>query len=248
LKRFIILFFAALFSFAAIAQIPERPSPPRLYNDLTQSGNFLSSSEEKSLEKTLSDFDRQTSNQICVVIVDTLYGTTSADLATRIFNAWGVGTQKLANGVIVLVKPTGGAGGRDLAIITGYGLEGAITDIETQRIQQNEIIPHFKEGKYYEGIKAGCEALMIAAKGEYNVARKGGKEGGSLKTILILIAVALFVLTIFRRGGGGGGRYYGGSFGSSGWSGGGFSSGGGGGGFGGFGGGSSGGGGSSSKW
>jgi uncharacterized protein len=246
-----LLFSCLLFvcSFAVLAQVPSRPSPARLVNNLsTAFPDFLSASEERQLEDTLEAFSRATSNQICIVIVDDLNGMEAIQYATAILKDWGVGQKDKNNGVVVLVKPTGGESGRDLCITTGYGLEGAITDIETQRIQQNEIIPNFREGKNYEGLYQGCKALMIAAKGEYNVAAKG-KSSRIPNYAWVIIVIVIIVLAFRRRGGGGGGFYRGGSYygggfgGGSSWGGGGSS-----GGFGGFGGGSGGGGGSSSKW
>ncbi|MBL7917157.1 MAG: TPM domain-containing protein, partial [Bacteroidia bacterium] len=49
------------------AQIPDKPSPPKLYNDLTASKNFIDESQAKELEKRLEEFYHQTSNQICIV-------------------------------------------------------------------------------------------------------------------------------------------------------------------------------------
>jgi uncharacterized protein len=212
--------------------------------------DFISASEERHLEDTLEAFARATSNQICVVIVDDLNGMEAIQYATQLGKDWGIGQGKFNNGVVLLVKPTGGSSGRDLCIATGYGLEGAVTDLETQRIQQNEIIPNFKEGRNYEGLYRGCRALMIAAQGEYNVATggKGSKRIPTFGWVIIVLVILFFVFR--RRGGGGGGFYRGGSYYGGGWSSGGGSWGGGGssGGFGGFGGGSFGGGGSSSKW
>jgi len=153
--------------------------------------------------------------------------------------------------VVILVKPTGGEGQRKLFISVGYGLEGAITDIQTKHIRENDIMPYFKRGLYYEGLQAGSRSLMQAAKGEYNI-MKHSREGSWLQDhpIVFIIAIVILILLLSRASGGGGrgGRggitYFGGGLGRS-FGGGGFS---GGGGFGGFGGGRGGGGGSGGSW
>src|SRR3954464_13177996 len=90
------------------AQIPERPSPPKLYNNLSNEfPNFSSSSEAAALEEKLEVFANETSNQICVVIIDELGGYDASDFSFRLGNQWGVGKKDMSNGIVVLVKPTG---------------------------------------------------------------------------------------------------------------------------------------------
>lgn len=250
--KFVLPLVIVFCGFTTKAQVAGRPSPQRLVNNLSKEfPDFLSASEQKQLEDTLDTFSRNTSNQICIVIVDDLNGMDASQYAIQLGNEWEVGQKGFNNGVVILVKPTGGPNERDLFIAVGYGLEGAITDLQTKHIRENEIVPFFKEGKNYEGLYNGCRALMLAAKGEYNIKNKKGPglitwmKEHPLLSILICLAI-LFVLLKGRKSGGGtfgrgGYRNYGGF-------GGGWSSGSSGGGFGGFGGGSFGGGGSGGKW
>ena len=53
-----------LFPVMSMAEIPERPSPQRLVNDLA---GLFTPSQVSSLERTLVDFDDSTSNQILVL-------------------------------------------------------------------------------------------------------------------------------------------------------------------------------------
>lgn len=246
----IFLFFTGLLN----SQIANRPVPQRLYNNLSKEfPDFLNSEQAAQLEEKLEQFSNQTSNQICVVIVDDFNGLDAADYATRIVNEWGIGQKEANNGIVILVKPTGNDGGRDLFIAVGYGLEGAIPDLATKRIRENEMNPYLKKGDYFTALDKGTEKLMQLAKGEINVKDyvRQHKKGNKLSTILIIL-ILVFLIRAFFGGGGGNtysGRgyrtYWGGGFGG-GFGGG--SSFGGGGGFGGFGGGSSGGGGSGGKW
>jgi uncharacterized protein len=250
------IFFCFVFLFALTAvkaQIPERPSPQRLYNNLSvKFPDFLNPDEAEKLEKKLEQFSNETSNQICVVIVDDLNGMETMDYATRLLNQWGVGKQGKDNGVVILVKPTEENGGRDLAIATGYGLEAAIPDLATARVRDEEITPYLKNGQYYTALDKGTTKLMQLAKKEINVKdySRTSEKGLDWKVILIVILIILYL--IMRRRGGGGytytgrGRSWGGGWGGGfgGWG----SGSSGGGGWGGFGGGRSGGGGSSGKW
>jgi len=176
--------------------IPERPSPPRLVNDLA---GVLSSSEAQQLENTLVTFNNRTSNQITVVIVPELYGFDKSDLATRIGHAWGVGQSDFDNGVVVLVKPRTGNQRGEVFIAVGYGLEPAITDAASRRIIENEMIPNFSEGNYYRGIAAGTGVLMQLAEGEISSDQYAPQISPFVGLVPVLIFLTIFFL-IARSG------------------------------------------------
>lgn len=242
--------------------IPDAPNPPKLVNNFSKEfPDFLSSAEQQQLENKLVAFDKSTSNQIVIVIVDDFGGLASYEYASKLGNKWGVGQEKFKNGVVVLVKPTGGAGEREVFITAAGGLQGAIPDAATNQIVQNEILPEFKNGNIYAGLDKATDVLMSLAKSEYNYSdylkSSEGNPSATPPVILLIIFLVVMVLLWKKRGPfsrgytiGRGGRYHGG-WGSGSWGGGGFGgfSGGGGGGFGGFGGGGGfNGGGSGGKW
>jgi uncharacterized protein len=171
---------------------------------------------------------------------------------------WGVGQGKFDNGVVILIKPTGGQGQRDYFIAVGNGLEGAIPDVTCREIEQNELVPDLKAGRYYEALDKTTNAIIALAKGEFNSDQYGQKHKrnpSSWKTVLLILLIVIVIARLMSRGGRGGrggmsmgtGFFLGSIMGRGGFGGG--SSGGfGGGGFGGFGGGGFGGGGSGGKW
>jgi uncharacterized protein len=249
---FLLFLFVPIPGWGKDAPLLPQPNPPRLYNNFSvEFPAFLSQGEARQMESKLTEFSRETSNQIVIVIVDDLQGLLPVEFGTRIIREWGIGQKDLNNGIVILVKPTGGAGQRELAIVTGYGLEGAIPDLATAKIREEEIIPHFANGNYYKGLESGIDALMALARGEYNYADTKSGNKSIWKPLLIGLAVFLIILFWVGRTGGGGTSYTGGGYYRGfrggfgrGYSGGGFGVGG----FGGFGGGSGGGGGSSGRW
>src|SRR5712675_1195161 len=76
--------------------IPARPSPPRLVNDLA---GVLSSDEVQRLEQKLIAYDDSTSNQIAIVTVHSLNDYPIEEYATKLFRDWGIGNKKTNNGV-----------------------------------------------------------------------------------------------------------------------------------------------------
>lgn len=243
--------------------LPERPNPPRLVNNLSKEfPDFITKAEAAQLEQKLSDFANQTSNQIVIVIIDDLKGDEPWHFATELGEKWKVGQEQQDNGIVILIKPTGGQGQRKYFIAIGRGLEGVIPDLTARRIEESELVPNFKDGNFYEGLDKTTDVLMALAKGEYNSDQYGEKskgKGGALKILIPLIFFIVFIIIAVKGGGrgrggrgmtmGSGGIWLGGlgGFGGGRSSGGGFG-GGSSGGFGGFGGGSFGGGGSGGSW
>ncbi|MGB3947524.1 MAG: TPM domain-containing protein [Bacteroidia bacterium] len=239
------------------AAIPERPNPPRLVNNLSvEMPDFLSDQEEAMLEQKLTAFANETSNQIVIVVVDDLDGDEPWSYATELGQKWGVGQGKFDNGVVILIKPTGADGQRNLFIAVGYGLEGAIPDLTTKQIRENEMYPYFKKGEYYTALDKATTVLMALAKGEYNSDAYGKKRNEKkhlpMGFVIVIIFIIIFIIIRSGRRGGGGGltmnatSFIVGSLLNSN-RGGGFG-GGSSGGFGGFGGGGFGGGGSGGNW
>ena len=260
-KIFIII--GLLFSVSAFTQIekvlPNQKNPPRLYNDFTKSGNFLTNEQAQALENKLVAYNDSTSSQVAIVVVESLNNYEANEYATALGRKWGIGGKEFNNGILILISTGGGDGDRDAYIAVGYGLEGAIPDMTAAYIVDHEIIENFKQGNYYRGLDEAVDAIIKAAAGEYTAPQGYGKRRGlSPGKIFLLVIIIWIVLGIFGRGGGKGGGYASrrgyrgfwgptlggglGGFGGGGWSG------GGGGGFGGFGGGSFGGGGAGGKW
>jgi len=256
IRNFILILLTLAISLGITAQsdLPERPQPARLYNNLSMYPNFMSDAEAYELEIELDRFADSTSNQIVVLVVDDLLDLEPWDYAAKIIDKWGIGQIDEDNGVVILIKPTGAKGERKIFIGTGRGLEAAIPDATCKEIVDQEMIPFFKEKRFYAGITTALEVIKSLAKGEYDSAAyaKKNKQNDSVAFVFIALFIVLIWFLISRNGRGGGGFSSGGYYRSGGWGSGfgGFSSGGGSssGWGGGFGGGSSGGGGAGGSW
>jgi uncharacterized protein len=188
--------------FINLAQVPERPEPPRLVNDFA---GILDGDQAKNLEDTLVQFARKTSTQIVVVTTRSLGAYAPADFAYRIGEEWGVGQKGKNNGLVVLVKPKTPTEKGEVFIATGYGLEGIIPDaVANGRIIDREMIPRFRENDYYGGILNGVRVLMSLASQEYTAEEYQGQSetpesnGGGIVFLFIII----FIIIIALLGGG----------------------------------------------
>lgn len=257
---------------AVFAQVPAKPNPPRLVNDLA---GIFSPEQVAQLEQRVVACADSTSNQIAVVTVPELYGMDKSQLAYSIGEQWGVGQKKFDNGVVILIKPKIGNSRGEVFIATGYGLEGVLTDAISRRIIETNMIPYFRNDDYYGGVNQALSTIIPLVSGEVSTdefANTGGDDS-AVPAIIFVVFLVIFVVIISlvskngpKNMGGGGGRggrnfgatdalflasilsagrgHRGGGFSGGGFGGGGF----GGGGFGGFGGGSFGGGGAGGSW
>jgi uncharacterized protein len=230
-------------------------------------GQVISDEWKSDIESYLLEVDKNTTAEIVIYVVDSLYGhgitkdgtelNDIVQLGVYIFNELpldtpsgpvvGIGKKGKDNGVLVLVAMEE----REWRIEVGYGLEGYITDIESYRIAEDCLVPKFQEGLYGEGLKSTVEALakeipnvdkteQMPTRGRYvydNAEPPTDEEIPPWVIALIVIFVIVLISVGSRLGGGRVGRW-------GGRGGGGGGSGGGGGG----GGGRSGGGGSGGKW
>lgn len=255
-----------------LAQIPQRPQPQRLVNDLA---HIFTPRQMQILEHRVVAFNDTTSNQIAIVTLPELYGYDKAQLAYEIGEKWGVGSEKFDNGIVILVKPKTGTSTGEVFIATGYGLEGAVTDAFARVVIEREMIPYFKNNDYYGGVNAALDVLMPVISGEISSKEYTDDSGEVLPAMIFMLFFILVVVLLAlssrdnnqNMGGGNrrGGRDFGvadaiilssilsnagrsrgahGGFGGGSFGGGSF----GGGGFGGFGGGSFGGGGAGGSW
>lgn len=236
--------------------IPLKPNPPRLVNDMA---GMMTPTQQDELEALLLNYDQTTSSQITIVTIRNLGDHDIAEYAIELFNRWGIGQKGKNNGVLILAASEN----RKMWITTGLGMEGVLTDALAGRIVRNEMVPQFKAGNYYLGFKNAANAIIAATKGEYTREDVPGGDGAQgIPIFIIVLIIFIIIVIVLGSGGKGGGNYMsrrGGDFltgailgnllggmGRSGGSGGGGWSGGGG--FGGFGGGSTGGGGAGGSW
>jgi len=240
---FVILSFS-LFNLSSAEEVSSL-APTGFVNDYA---GVLSSGARMQVEGLLRQIEDKTTAEVTVVTVKTTGPLTIEQYAVKLFEKWAIGKKEKDNGVLILLA----AGDRKVRIEVGYGLEGAITDLQSKMIIEELMVPAFKKSDYDLGVSAASVMIAKLISAEYGVqidldAKMADMDAGAhtkkSSPLGSLITLLFFILIFGVRFGplffimGGSGNYWssgsGGSFG---------------GGFGGFGGGSSGGGGASGSW
>src|SRR5258706_12006075 len=152
-------------------------APDRYFNDYAK---VISPATAERLERQLTDFEKETSNQILVALFPKMQSDSSLeDYTVRVARAWRAGQKAHNNGAILFIFVQN----RKMRIEVGYGLEGALPDAIAKRIIEDQIKPHFQQNDYDGGVVAGVTAMIQATRGEYRGAGTTvaqGKGGSSI--------------------------------------------------------------------
>lgn len=161
----VIAIFSVILSFVFINKVIalDIPTAPTLEMPILDQTNTLTTEQKDILAEQINKERLESSNQIVILIINSLEGESIEDYSINVSRQWGIGTNYNNNGVLLLVA----LNDRELRIEVGSGLEGALTDAISSRIRRNDITPAFKDGRYYDGISLGLNSIIKAIHGEY---------------------------------------------------------------------------------
>lgn len=116
--------------------------------------DILTTVQEVELDSICRNYQNETTNQLVVATIDSIQPYTNIEeYSVDMYNDWRLGTKEKNNGLLITVFPKL----HKARITTGYGTEKILTNEICDGIMKNQMIPHFKNGEYYEGIK---EAIL----------------------------------------------------------------------------------------
>jgi uncharacterized protein len=107
-----------------------------------------------AIERLLVELERDTGAQVAVVALDSIGQENLFNFSQALFEHWGIGDRQRNDGLLVLLVKDQ----RTVRMHTGYGLEGTLPDVVCKRIQDEAMLPAFKEGRYGDGLLAGLRA------------------------------------------------------------------------------------------
>ncbi len=142
--------------------------------------------------------------QIAVVALNSIGYEIPKDFAHKLLNKWGVGDAETDNGLVILLV----LDQRTVSFATGYGTETILTDDACYDIQQEYMIPYFKDEDYDAGILAGTLMTIEFLKGYggeyegYEEEYEEESDGGILVLFgllaLYLLGLIAFVVKFFK--------------------------------------------------
>jgi uncharacterized protein len=126
-------------------------SPQGAVNDFA---SRLSEPVRNSLESLSKALLEKIGVSLVLVVTPDCEGADINDLATRLYEKWGIGKKGVDEGILVLVA----VNDRRIRIETGYGSEGYLTDAEASRIIRDVVAPALTLQHWDDG----CTAAMIS--------------------------------------------------------------------------------------
>ena len=125
--------------------------------------HVLSTPVVDHLETELKLYEDSTSNQLAVLIINSLDGDVLEEYSLRVAEKWKLGQKEKDNGALLLVV----VGDRKMRIETGQGLEVVLTDAVCNRIIRNVLAPAFRKDDYDGGITTALQSMIGAIGGEF---------------------------------------------------------------------------------
>jgi uncharacterized protein len=135
---------------------------PPLTARVTDLTGTLSGAAVARIESKLADFEAKKGSQIAVLIVPSTQPEEIEQFGIRVGDAWKLGRKGVDDGAILIVAKDD----RRVRIEVGTGLEGALPDAIANRIVDEAIAPHFKQGDFDGGIEAGVDKMISVIDGE----------------------------------------------------------------------------------
>ncbi|HLF04923.1 MAG TPA: TPM domain-containing protein [Dehalococcoidia bacterium] len=193
------LLLALVWTSAALAQ-GSLPQPEGYVNDFAQ---VIPDDVEAGLEDSLRRFEEETTVELAVVTVPDLGGASIEDYSVRLFSQWGIGKQGEDNGVLLVLA----VADREVRIEVGYGMEPYLTDGQTGRILDTQVLPELRQDNYAQGISKGAQAVAETIK-------SSGYQPGAVRArpstneglvflfgvgIMALIVSSLYVVAFIER-------------------------------------------------
>ncbi|MBN1396903.1 MAG: TPM domain-containing protein [Bacteroidetes bacterium] len=180
--RLLICAFAITLCITSVNAETQIPELKQRVNDFT---NILGFQEWQEVDRLLKSYEDTTSMQVVVLMINSLDGESIDNFADKTFAQNKIGLEKQDNGVLLLIVKAD----MTVKIQAGRNLENILTGAITSQIIQNEIMPHLEANNYFGGVVTGADAIVRAAKGDYELAETDN-------TTLLIIAIAAVVMVI----------------------------------------------------
>jgi uncharacterized membrane protein YgcG len=138
------------------------------------------------IDAALASFEKETSNQIAVVVFPEAPADDIEGFTIRAAETWKVGRRGRDNGAILFLFLKQ----RIARLEVGYGLEGALPDAVARQILDQQLASSIAQGSVAEGIDHTVAAMMQRVRSEYTAGRAPGIVRTTLARLRSVFTVA----------------------------------------------------------
>src|SRR5580698_1285902 len=158
---------------------------PELEGHITDKTRTLDEGQKASLNSQMEAVNQASTVEIAVLVLPTLSGEAIEDVAFKTFENWKLGKAKKDNGALLVIA----TGERRTRIEVGKGIEGNLTDLQSNDILHQKVGPQLRQGNLFAGIQAGVTAIAAAAAGDYKVTGGDSAQQGQQVSPIVMFLV-----------------------------------------------------------
>lgn len=175
---------------------------PKLEGNIIDQANLLSPAVKNDINSILKEHEKRRSNQITVVILESLNGYKIEDYSKQLKQYWKIGEGKEDKSVLLLISMAD----KKVNIEIGNNVKHSLTDKISHEIIEFTIQPNFKAKQYELGTLKAINEIILALQYEYTPKLNNGDFSNNDKLIsivplifFILIFFSMFINTISRK-------------------------------------------------
>ncbi len=199
MQLFLGLLFLVTFNLWGVTEI----QIPTLSSPVVDQANFLNEREKSDLSQLAYEIYTHQGPQITILTIPDLQGFPIEDFSIRVAEKWQLGSKEKDNGLLIVISKAE----RQMRIEVGNGIEGEVTDFDSNQYIQNILVPSFRQGKFHKGLRlvmqdiAGKFNINLAGKKIPMVSRSNNPMRMEIPFPVILIIIALFVgqLILYKK-------------------------------------------------
>lgn len=154
-----VAFFGCFFSSTLLAQgIPAQQKFVIKKNRIIDNENIFTSIEIQQLDSIVTHCWDKGIAEIAIVTLDDRH-TNKENFDSYVFNnltSYALGEYGKNNGIVIAISKKL----RQMRIENGYGIEQVLSNAATKKIIDEQFIPKFKDGKYFEGTLNGLHTII----------------------------------------------------------------------------------------
>jgi uncharacterized protein len=122
---------------------------PALSAPVMDEAGFLNQAEREDLNQLAYEINTHAGPQITILTVNDLQENSIEEFSIRVAEKWKLGTKERGNGLLIIVSKAE----RKMRIEVGQGIEGEITDYESNKYIRDILTPAFRDGQFHAGLK-----------------------------------------------------------------------------------------------
>ncbi len=182
---------AAAFALTYLLAAAEFKVPPTPNHYVTDTAGALSGGARTSLENELQAYEHSTGHQIIVWIANTTGEVPLETYTGETADQWKIGHKGKDDGAVLFLFMQD----HKVRIEVGYGLESKLTDADSRRIIDDDIVPKMKANDVDGAVSSGVAAMLTTITPAYTgVTPPPAPTTSTMSTGVVILMVVIIVL------------------------------------------------------